>query len=108
MTWLVQDVTPANFLKILTGDASAMQGIGSGRVIARCVAVFYWQLWSVHLFATVRYLLLFYIDLNNNEVGDGVCSTSEDHIFVNFADHGAPGLIAFPSDTVHFLHYEMC
>ena len=24
-------------------------------------------------------------------------STRNDHIFVNFADHGAPGLVAFPA-----------
>ena len=55
-----EDVTPENFLNILSGKASAMKGIGSGKVIA---------------------------------------SGPNDHVFVNFVDHGAPGLIAFP-DTV--------
>jgi len=31
------------------------------------------------------------------------CSGPKDHIFVNFVDHGAPGLIAFPSDEVGLL-----
>lgn len=30
-------------------------------------------------------------------------STSEDNVFLYFADHGAPGLIAFPS---HYLHAD--
>ena len=45
----------------MTGNAKAMQGIGSGKVIA---------------------------------------SGPNDHVFVYFADHGAPGLIAFPSSEV--------
>jgi len=56
-----KDVTPKNFLKVLTGDASGMKGIGSGRVID---------------------------------------STSDDHVFVYFSDHGAPGIVAFPSETL--------
>jgi hypothetical protein len=32
---VLQDVTPKNFLNVLTGNAEAMQGIGSGKVIAR-------------------------------------------------------------------------
>ncbi len=47
------DVTPANFMKVLTGDASA-----GGKVLK---------------------------------------STSEDKVFINFADHGGVGIIAFPS-----------
>lgn len=36
-------------------------------------------------------------------VGTGkvIKSGPKDHIFVNFVDHGAPGLIAFPSDELH-------
>ncbi|XP_077993331.1 legumain-like [Glandiceps talaboti] len=52
------DVTPDNFLNILQGNAAAMQGIGSGKVIA---------------------------------------SGPNDHVFVNFVDHGAPGIVAFPA-----------
>jgi len=55
------DVTPQNFLNILTGDAEEMQGIGSGKVIA-------------------------------SEAGD--------YVFVNFADHGESGGIAFPNDDI--------
>ena len=29
-----------------------------------------------------------------------VISGPEDHIFVNFADHGGPGVLAFPNDMV--------
>ncbi|OQV15706.1 Legumain [Hypsibius exemplaris] len=54
-------VTAPNFLNILSGNAKAMKGIGSGRVIN---------------------------------------SRPQDHIFVNFVDHGAPGLVAFPSDEL--------
>jgi legumain len=53
-----QDVTPANFLKIITGDAKGMEGIGSGKVLK---------------------------------------SGPNDKVFINFADHGATGLIAFPA-----------
>lgn len=54
-------VTSTNFLNILTGNASAMKGIGSGKVIN---------------------------------------SRPNDHIFVNFVDHGAPGIVAFPNDEL--------
>jgi len=57
-----QFVNPTNFLKVLTGDAKGMKGIGSGRVIK---------------------------------------SGPNDHVFVNFVDHGAPGLLAFPSDELY-------
>ncbi|KAL1472714.1 hypothetical protein MTO96_022858 [Rhipicephalus appendiculatus] len=33
--------------------------------------------------------------------GKVIASGPNDHIFVNFADHGAPGLIAFPNDDLH-------
>ncbi|KAL3248922.1 hypothetical protein MRX96_056256 [Rhipicephalus microplus] len=33
--------------------------------------------------------------------GKVIASGPNDHIFVNFADHGAPGLIAFPHDELH-------
>ncbi|XP_055343439.1 legumain-like [Paramacrobiotus metropolitanus] len=54
-------VTSTNFLKILQGDAAAMKGIGSGKVIN---------------------------------------SGPNDHVFVNFVDHGAPGIVAFPNDEL--------
>lgn len=57
-----EDVTPENFLNILTGNKTAMQGIGSGKVID---------------------------------------SGPDDLVFVNFADHGAPNLIAFPEGELH-------
>lgn len=57
-----QFVNSTNFLKVLTGDARGMKGIGSGRVIK---------------------------------------SGPNDHVFVNFVDHGAPGLLAFPSDELY-------
>jgi len=28
-------------------------------------------------------------------------SGPKDHVFVNFVDHGAPGLLAFPSDELY-------
>nr|KAG5696962.1 hypothetical protein BaRGS_008424 [Batillaria attramentaria] len=33
--------------------------------------------------------------------GKVIVSGSDDHVFVNFADHGAPGLLAFPEDVLH-------
>jgi legumain len=69
------DVTAANFLNILRGNATAMQGIGNGKVLQ---------------------------------------STSTDNVFVNFVDHGATGLVAFPAgpylyandlaDTLKYMH----
>jgi legumain len=52
-----KDVTPQNFINILTGNKEAMKGIGSGKVIE---------------------------------------SGPNDHVFVNFVDHGATGILAFP------------
>jgi legumain len=52
-----KDVTPQNFINILTGNKAAMKGIGSGKVIE---------------------------------------SGPNDHVFVNFVDHGATGILAFP------------
>lgn len=52
------DVTAQNFLNVLTGNASAMHGIGTGKVLN---------------------------------------STANSMVFVNFVDHGATGLIAFPT-----------
>lgn len=56
------DVTPKNYLSVLIGDADAMKGKGTGRVLT---------------------------------------STEGDNVFLNFADHGAPGLIAFPSSYLY-------
>jgi legumain len=50
-----KDVTPENFMKVLTGTAS----------------------------------------------GKSLKSTTDDNVFVFFSDHGAPGLIAFPSSELH-------
>ncbi len=33
-------------------------------------------------------------------------SGPNDHVFVNFADHGAPGLIAFPVGVVSIVVYR--
>jgi len=55
--YIGKDVTPQNFINILTGNKDAMKGIGSGKVIA---------------------------------------SGPNDHVFVNFVDHGATGILAFP------------
>jgi len=52
-----KDVTPNNFINILTGNKTAMAHIGSGRVIE---------------------------------------SGPNDHVFVNFVDHGSTGFLAFP------------
>lgn len=57
-----KDVTPKNFLAILSGKGELMSNIGTGKVIK---------------------------------------SGPNDHIFVNFVDHGAPGLLAFPNDVLH-------
>uniref|UniRef100_A0A1A8IRC4 Legumain n=1 Tax=Nothobranchius kuhntae TaxID=321403 RepID=A0A1A8IRC4_NOTKU len=55
-----EDVTPENFLAVLTGDSSKVKG-GSGKVLK---------------------------------------SGPNDHVFVYFTDHGAPGILAFPSDDL--------
>lgn len=57
-----EDVTPQNFLAVLSGKSELMKKIGTGKVIN---------------------------------------SGPNDHIFVNFVDHGAPGILAFPSDELH-------
>jgi legumain len=56
------DVTPENFLAILEGNAAALKGKGTGRVLK---------------------------------------SNSNSKVFINFADHGAPGLIAFPNSYLY-------
>jgi legumain len=55
------DVTPANFLNILKGNATGVTG-GNGKVLK---------------------------------------STANSKVFINFADHGAPGLIAFPNEYLY-------
>ncbi|XP_069567767.1 LOW QUALITY PROTEIN: legumain [Brachyistius frenatus] len=55
------DVTPDNFLAVLKGDSSKVEG-GSGKVLK---------------------------------------SGPNDHVFVYFTDHGAPGIVAFPNDELH-------
>ncbi|XP_073992953.1 legumain-like [Rhodnius prolixus] len=56
-----KNVNPQTFLHVLTGNKSAVLGIGSGRVIE---------------------------------------SEPNDHIFVNFVDHGGPGVLCFPDDDL--------
>jgi len=60
--YIGNDVTPENFLKVLSGDAKGLDGIGTGRVLK---------------------------------------SGPNDHVFINFVDHGAPGLLAFPDSELH-------
>lgn len=55
------EVIPQNFLNVIKGDAAAMKGKGSGRVLQ---------------------------------------STAADNVFINFVDHGGPGIIAFPNDVL--------
>ncbi|XP_043930587.1 legumain [Protopterus annectens] len=57
-----EDVTPEVFLAVLKGDADAVKGKGSGKVLK---------------------------------------SGKNDHVFVYFTDHGAPGILAFPSSELH-------
>ncbi|XP_073993668.1 legumain-like isoform X3 [Rhodnius prolixus] len=56
-----KNVNPQTFLHVLTGNKSAVLGIGSGRVIE---------------------------------------SGPNDHIFVNFVDHGGPGVLCFPEEDL--------
>ena len=35
-------------------------------------------------------------------------SGPNDHVFVNFADHGAPGIVAFPADEVRCVANYTC
>jgi len=39
--------------------------------------------------------------ITGNGTGKVLKSTKDDHVFINFVDHGAPGLIAFPSTELH-------
>jgi len=56
------DVTPENFVNVLTGNKKAMVGKGSGKVLE---------------------------------------SGPNDHVFVNFVDHGATGIIGFPNSVMY-------
>eukprot|EP00117_Sycon_ciliatum_P021729 scpid66282/ scgid18958/ Legumain; Asparaginyl endopeptidase; Protease, cysteine 1 len=56
-----EQVTPENFLNVITGNKEAMAGKGSGKVLE---------------------------------------SGPNDHVFINFVDHGAPGFVAFPRGTL--------
>ncbi|CAG5120650.1 unnamed protein product, partial [Candidula unifasciata] len=62
--YIGEDVTPAVFLKVLTGDSEGIKNLlgREGKVIK---------------------------------------SGPDDRVFVNFADHGAPGILAFPSEMLH-------
>jgi len=61
------DVTTENFINVLTGNADAMKGIGTGRVLK---------------------------------------SGPNDNVFLNFVDHGATGILAFPSDVISVQQLE--
>jgi len=56
------DVTPANFLSVLKGDAAAVAGKGTGKVLK---------------------------------------SNANSKVFINFSDHGAVGLVAFPNEILY-------
>ena len=77
-----QEVTPENFLNILQGNAEAVSGVGSGKVLRR------WG--SQFIIVNVKCLKLSF----------PCCSGPNDYVFVNFVDHGAPGIVAFPDDQV--------
>ncbi|KAI4871389.1 hypothetical protein NFI96_015111 [Prochilodus magdalenae] len=68
--YIGDDVTPQNFLAVLKGEATNVKG-GSGKVLKRQVDMS--------------------LNLNNGP---------NDHVFVYFTDHGAPGLLAFPNDDL--------
>jgi len=55
------DVNVENYIAVLTGNADAVKGIGSGRVLK---------------------------------------SGPNDRVFLNFVDHGATGILAFPNDVI--------
>lgn len=75
-------MTPENFLNVLQGNAEAMSGVGSGKVLSR------WE--NQNIIVNVSCLKLLF----------PCCSGPNDYVFVNFVDHGAPGIIAFPYDQV--------
>ncbi len=56
------DVTPENFIAVITGDTETVHDVGTGRVLK---------------------------------------STSEDYVFINFVDHGGPGIICFPASNLY-------
>lgn len=58
-------VTASNFLHVITGNSTAMEGIGSGKVLQ---------------------------------------SGPEDHVFINFVDHGGTGILAFPTGPYLYAH----
>lgn len=87
----LQRVTPENFLAVLRGDSAKAKG----KVIKRWAG---WvQTWNV---PSSNHSLL--------DSGRGVMhlcplclgSGPNDHVFVYFTDHGAPGILAFPNDDV--------
>ncbi|KAL4453128.1 hypothetical protein ABPG74_015359 [Tetrahymena malaccensis] len=57
-----EDVTPKNYMSVLTGKKSDVANIGTGRVLE---------------------------------------STENDNVFLYFSDHGAPGIIGFPSTYMY-------
>ena len=59
------DVTPSNFIAVLTGDASAVTIV------------------------------------DERTTGKVLTSTSEDHVFIYFTDHGSTDLIAFPNEYLY-------
>ena len=59
------DVTPSNFIAVLTGDASAVSIV------------------------------------DERTTGKVLTSTSEDHVFIYFTDHGSTNLIAFPYEYLY-------
>lgn len=40
-------------------------------------------------------------DISTHHSFAHLCSGSNDYVFVNFVDHGAPGFVAFPAGEVH-------
>ncbi|XP_078262908.1 legumain [Rhinoraja longicauda] len=60
--YVQEHVTPEIFLAVLRGDAEAVKGKGSGKVLR---------------------------------------SGPKDHVFIYFADHGADGILGFPSDDLN-------
>jgi hypothetical protein len=48
-------VNSNNFLKVLTGDAKGMMGIGSGRVIKRLEFVCLFAFWLASLIVTITF-----------------------------------------------------
>lgn len=93
-------MTPQNFLAVLSGDASKVKG-GSGKVLKRQVIN---RRMKPHTPAKLVYLVYWCV-FTLSHCFLSFHSGPNDHVFVYFTDHGAPGILAFPNDDVRIFYF---